>query len=76
MLVYIYGEFCLRKLNTWGGEAWDRESTERRFRDYPSDESEQWLEANAPTENDRYTNRELMGELGAWSLLSIVKRCY
>lgn len=58
MLVYIYGEFLLNQVEHLIGEAWGRELTEEDL-EIISDQLEQWLEANAPTENDRYTNREL-----------------
>lgn len=58
MLVYIYGEFLLNQVEHLHGEALDRELTEEDL-EIIADQMEQWLEANAPTENDRYTNREI-----------------
>lgn len=58
MLVYIYGEFLLAQVKHLYGEAWYRELTEEDL-DIIAEQLEQWLEANAPTENDRYTNREI-----------------
>ena len=62
MLVYIYGEFLLAQVEHLGGEAWDRELTEEDL-DIIAEQLEQWLEANAPTENDRYTNQTLDGQV-------------
>lgn len=62
MLVYIYGEFLLAQVEHLQGEAWDRELTEEDL-EIIADQMEQWLEANAPTENDRYTNREIDGQI-------------
>ena len=62
MLVYIYGEFLLTKVEHLTGEAWDRELTEEDL-EIINDQLEQWLEANAPTEADRYTNREIDGQV-------------
>ena len=62
MLVYIYGEFLLAQVEHLQGEAWDRELTEEDL-DIIAEQLEQWLEANAPTENDRYTNREIDGQV-------------
>lgn len=62
MLVYIYGEFLLNQLEHLQGEAWDRELTEEDL-EIISEQLEQWLEANAPTEADRYTNREIDGQV-------------
>ena len=62
MLVYIYGEFLLNQVEHLKGEAWDRELTEEDL-EIISDQLEQWLEANAPTDNDRYTNREIDGQI-------------
>lgn len=62
MLVYIYGEFLLNKVKHLHGEAWGRELTAEDL-EIIADQMEQWLEANAPTESDRYTNRELDGQI-------------
>lgn len=62
MLVYIYGEFLLAQVEYLQGEAWDRELTEEDL-DIIAEQLEQWLAANAPTENDRYTNREIDGQI-------------
>lgn len=62
MLVYIYGEFLLNQVEHLQGEAWDRELTEEDL-DIIAEQLEQWLEANAPNENDRYTNREIDGQV-------------
>lgn len=62
MLTYIYGEFLLAQVEHLGGEAWDRELTEEDL-EIISDQLEQWLEAHAPNENDRYTNREIDGQI-------------
>lgn len=62
MLVYIYGEFLLAQVEHLQGEAWDRELTEEDL-EIISDQLEQWLESNAPNENDRYTNQEIDGQI-------------
>lgn len=62
MLVYIYGEFFLNQVEHLKGEAWDRELTEEDL-EVIAEQLEAWLEANAPTENDRYTNREIDGQI-------------
>lgn len=62
MLTYIYGEFLLVQVEHLQGEAWDRELTEEDL-EIIAEQLEQWLEANAPTENDRYTNREIDGQV-------------
>lgn len=62
MLVYIYGEFMLAQVEHLTGDAWDRELTSEDL-DVIAEQLEQWLEANAPTENDRYTNREIDGQV-------------
>lgn len=62
MLVYIYGEFLLNQVEHLKGEAWDRELTEEDL-DVIAEQLEQWLEANAPTEADRYTNLEIAGQV-------------
>ena len=62
ILVYIYGEFLLAQVEHLQGEALDRELTEEDL-EIIADQMEQWLEANAPTEADRYTNRELDGQI-------------
>lgn len=62
MLVYIYGEFLLNQVEYLQGDAWDRELTAEDL-DIITEQLEQWLEANAPTEADRYTNREIDGQI-------------
>lgn len=62
MLVYIYGEFLLAQVEHLTEEAWDRELTEEDL-EIISDQLGQWLETNAPNENDRYTNIELDGHI-------------
>lgn len=62
ILVYIYGEFLLNQVEYLQGEAWDRELTEEDL-DIIAEQLEQWLEANAPTEDNRYTNREIDGQV-------------
>lgn len=62
MCVYIYGEFLLNQVDYLQGETWDQELTEEDL-EIIADQMEQWLEANAPTENDRYTNREIDGQV-------------
>lgn len=62
MLVYIYGEFLLNQVEYLHGEVWDQELTEEDL-EIINDQMEQWLEANAPTESDRYTNREIDGQI-------------
>lgn len=62
MCVYIYGEFLLNQVEYLHGEAWDSELTTEDLEIIAS-QMEQWLEANAPTENDRYTNREIDGQV-------------
>lgn len=62
MLVYIYGEFLLAQVEHLQGEAWGRELTAEDL-DIIAEQLEQWLEANAPTEIDRYTNREIDGQV-------------
>lgn len=62
LLVYIYGELLLAQVEHLRGEAWDRKLTEEDL-DIIAEQLEQWLEANAPTENDRYTNREIDGQI-------------
>lgn len=62
MLTYIYGKFLLNQVEHLRGEAWDRELTAEDL-EIIADQMEQWLEANAPTESDRYTNRELDGQI-------------
>ena len=62
MLVYIYGGFLLTRVEHLQAEAWDRELTEEDL-DIIAEQLEQWLEANAPTEADRYTNREIDGQV-------------
>ena len=62
MLVYIYGEFLLAQVEHLTGKALDRKLTEEDL-ELIAEQLEQWLEANAPTENDRYTNREIAGQV-------------
>lgn len=62
MLTYIYGEFFLAQVEYLQSEAWDSELTEEDL-EIIADQMEQWLETNAPTEADRYTNRELDGQI-------------
>lgn len=62
MLVYIYGEFLLAQVEHLQGDALDRELTEEDL-EIITEQLEAWLEANAPTENDRYTNREIDGQV-------------
>ena len=62
MLVYIYGEFLLNQVEHLRGDARDRKLTTEDL-EIIADQMEQWLEANAPTENDRYTNREIDGQV-------------
>lgn len=62
MLVYIYGEFLLNQIEHLTEEAWDRKLTEEDL-EIISDQLGQWLETNAPNENDRYTNIELDGQI-------------
>ena len=62
MLVYIYGEFLLAQVEHLQGEAWDRELTEEDLA-IIAEQLEQWLEDNAPTEDNRYTNREIDGQV-------------
>lgn len=62
MLVYIYGEFLLAQVEHLTGDALDRELTEEDL-EIIADQMEQWLEANAPTEADRYTTREIDGQV-------------
>lgn len=62
MLVYIYGEFLLNQVEHLTGEAWDRKLTEEDL-ELIAEQLEVWLEANAPTEEDRYTNREIDGQV-------------
>lgn len=58
ILVYIYGEFLLNQVEYLQDEALDRELMEEDL-DIIAEQLEQWLEANAPTEDNRYTNREI-----------------
>lgn len=62
MLTYIYGEFLLNQVEHLQGEAWDRELTTEDIETI-AEQLEQWLEANAPTENDCYTNQEIDGQV-------------
>lgn len=62
MICYIYGEFLLAQVQYLQGDTWDRELTEEEL-EIIAEQLEQWLEANAPTENDRYTNREIDGQV-------------
>lgn len=62
ILVYIYGEFLLNQVEYLQGDALDRELTEEDL-EVIAEQLEQWLEANAPNNNDRYTNREIDGQV-------------
>ena len=62
MCVYIYGEFLLAQVKHLHGEAWDRELTEEDL-EIIADQMEHWLELNAPTDSDRYSKRELDGQI-------------
>lgn len=62
LLVYIYGELLLAQVEHLSGEAWDRKLTEEDLA-IIAEQLEQWLEANAPNENDRYTNRGIDGQI-------------
>lgn len=62
MLVYIYGEFLLAQVEHLQGEVWDRELTSEDL-EIIAEQLEQWLEANAPTENNRYSKREIDGQV-------------
>lgn len=62
MLVYVYGEFLLAQVEHLYGDASDRELTEEDL-EVIAEQLEQWLEANAPNKNDRYTNREIDGQV-------------
>lgn len=62
MLVYIYGEFLLNQVEHLRGEAWDRELTEEDL-EIIADQMAKWLELNAPTDSDRYSKRELDGQI-------------
>ena len=62
MICYIYGEFLLAQVQYLQGDTWDRELTEEDL-EIIAEQLEEWLEANAPTENDRYTNREIDGQV-------------
>lgn len=62
MLVYIYGEFMLNQIEHLTGDAWDRELTEEDL-EIITDKMGQWLELNAPTDSDRYSKRELDGQV-------------
>lgn len=62
MLTYIYGEFLLNQVEHLHGEAWDRELTEEDL-EIIADQMERWLELNAPTGSDRYSKRELDGQI-------------
>lgn len=61
-LVYIYGEFLLAQVEHLHGEARDRILTQEDL-EIIADQMEQWFEANVPTEADRYTNREIDGQV-------------
>lgn len=62
MLTYIYGEFFLAQVEYLQSEAWDSKLTEEDL-EIITEQLDQWLDANAPTEADRYTNRELDGQI-------------
>lgn len=62
MCVYIYGEFLLAQVEHLHDEALDRELTEEDL-EIIANQMEQWLEANTPIEPDRYTNREIDGQV-------------
>lgn len=62
MLTYIYGEFLLTQVEHLQGDAWNRGLTEEDL-NIIAEQIENWLEANAPTETDRYTNREIDGQV-------------
>nr|DAR95719.1 MAG TPA: hypothetical protein [Caudoviricetes sp.] len=62
MLTYIYGEFLLAQLQYLQGDTWDCELTEEDL-EIIAEQLEQWLEANVPTQTDRYTNREIDGQI-------------
>ena len=62
LLCYISGAFLLAQLQYLQGDTWDRELTEEDL-EIIAEQLEQWLELNAPTENDRYTNREIDGQV-------------
>ena len=62
MCVYIYGEFLLNQVEHLTGEAWDRELTEEDL-EIIADQMERWLELNAPIDSDRYSKRELDGQV-------------
>lgn len=62
MLTYIYGKFLLAQLQYLQGDTWDRELTEEDL-EIIAEQLEEWLEAHAPNENDRYTNREIDGQV-------------
>lgn len=62
MCVYIYGEFLLAQVEHLTGDTWDRELTTEDI-EIIADQMAKWLEANAPTESDRYTNREIDGQV-------------
>lgn len=63
MLTYIYGEFLLNQVEYLHGEVWDRELTTEDI-EIIAKQLEAWLEANAPTEEDRnYINRTIDGQV-------------
>lgn len=62
MLTYIYGEFLLAQLQYLQGDTWDSELTEEDL-EIINDQMAQWLELNAPTETDRYTNSVIDGQV-------------
>lgn len=62
MLVYIYGEFLLNQVEYLQGDALDRELVEEDL-EVIAEQLEAWLEANAPTEDNRYTNQEIDGQI-------------
>lgn len=62
MCVYIYGEFLLNQVEHLRGEAWDRELTTEDL-EIIADQMAKWLELNAPTDSDRYSKREIDGQI-------------
>jgi hypothetical protein len=62
MCVYIYGEFLLNQVEHLHGEAWGRELTTEDL-DIIADQMAKWLELNAPTDSDRYSKREIDGQV-------------
>lgn len=62
IIVYIYGEFLLNQVEHLQSEALDRELTAEDL-EIITEQLEAWLEANAPTEADRYTKQEIDGQI-------------